>query len=522
MKLCILAAGIGSRNTYSKVLPKGFLPINNQPGITHLIDSIDNVEEIVIAVGSRGLIYKEFLPLLYPEVKITFVDIDNYDGPGSGPGLSLLNCAEYIDDEFLLLPTDAYINEKISGSWEQNWMGVSSVSSSRLYCLLETNKKNEVVEIYDKNPNAPIECLVNGFNGIAYVKDIDLFFDSLEKDQSLIGGEIQVSNGFRSLMEHNNGPGLHIKRIDSWHDFGSNEQYLSLIDKFDNQNLIKDDEFTYIYKNNVYKYNVDEQKTIDKIDRAKNLDTLVPKISGNSNHFYLYSFVKGNLLSEESDNKVFNKFIFFCENDIFKKINLNKSEIKNFNNDCLSFYKEKTFKRVEMFLAKEEITNKTYNVNGISCDPVKTLLDKIDWDYLSDGIPYNFHGDLQPENIIHTNGTFTLIDWRDSFGSSVSVGDMYYDLAKLNHGLILNGKIVRSNGFNIEIDGDFVKIDHLIRNNLMSLKKLFDNFIITSGFDIGKVNLLTALIYLNISPLYEGDYSKFLFFLGLHKLQELS
>ena len=50
-----------------KILPKGFLPINNQPGITHLIDSLQDVEEIVIAIGSRGSIYKEFLPLLYPK-----------------------------------------------------------------------------------------------------------------------------------------------------------------------------------------------------------------------------------------------------------------------------------------------------------------------------------------------------------------------------------------------------------------------------------------------------------------------
>ena len=57
----------------------------------------------------------------------------------------------------------------------------------------------------------------------------------------------------------NNGPGLKAKRIDTWHDFGSNEQYDNLIQKFDNQNLIKNDEFTYIHKDKVYKYNIDEK-----------------------------------------------------------------------------------------------------------------------------------------------------------------------------------------------------------------------------------------------------------------------
>ena len=86
MKVCILAAGIGSRNTYSKVLPKGFLPINNQPGLTHLIDSIDDVEEIIIAVGSRGSVLEIFKNQILNNVDLTvthkdmtrfFMDIDH-------------------------------------------------------------------------------------------------------------------------------------------------------------------------------------------------------------------------------------------------------------------------------------------------------------------------------------------------------------------------------------------------------------------------------------------------------------
>ena len=90
MKLCILAAGKGSRNSFSKNFTKGFLPVDNQPGITHLIDSFSDIEEITIAIGSRGDIYRQFLPMIYPDVKINFVNIKNYDGPGSGPGASFI------------------------------------------------------------------------------------------------------------------------------------------------------------------------------------------------------------------------------------------------------------------------------------------------------------------------------------------------------------------------------------------------------------------------------------------------
>lgn len=522
MKVCILAAGTGSRNTYSKILPKGFLPINNQPGITHLIDSLHEVEEIVIAIGSRGSIYKEFLPLLYPKIKITFVDIENYDGPGSGPGMSLLQCSKHLDDQFILLPTDAYVDEKINSSWDGNWMGVSKVTSTKLYCLLQADPDNKVLDIYDKNPDAPIECLENGFNGIAFIKDVDIFFDSLEKDKSLIGGEIQVSNGFRKLLSTNSGPGLSIKRIDTWHDFGSNEQYLGLINKFENQNLIKNDEFTYIYKDVVYKYHEDMEKNKNKIKRGELLKDFTPQILNHTDHFYTYQYVKGELLSQLYDENIFKNFFKICEDQIFINIDLNEKDKKQFKNNCLYFYKDKTVKRLEMLFEKEKFTNVSYKINGIECSPVYELLNNIDWNNLSEGIPYKFHGDLQPENIINVDEGFKFIDWRENFGESDIIGDLYYDLAKLNHGLILSGDVVRSKGFSVNFKDNEYQIDFLIKSNLFELKYMLEDFANKHSYDLNKINILTSLIYLNISPLYEGEYSKFLFLLGLLKLQQLS
>ena len=102
--------------------------------------------------------------MIYPDVKINFVNIKNYDGPGSGPGASLLECEKYLNNEFVLIPTDAYISETILDDWNKNWMGVSNVDSTRLYCLLETDEEDEITQIYDKDPDAPLNTLKNGFN----------------------------------------------------------------------------------------------------------------------------------------------------------------------------------------------------------------------------------------------------------------------------------------------------------------------------------------------------------------------
>ena len=59
----------------------------------------------------------------------------------------------------------------------------------------------------------------------------------------------------------------------------------------------------------------------------------------------------------------------------------------------------------------------------------------------------NFHGDLHGSNIIYDKNKFTLGDWREKFGDDIRTGDIYYDLAKIYHGLIVNHEFIRKNQF---------------------------------------------------------------------------
>ncbi len=521
MKLCILAAGKGSRNRYSKILPKGFLPIDDKPGITHIIDSLPTIDKVVIAVGADGAIYEQFLPILYPNYKFTFVKIENSDGPGSGPGTSLLECEKYLNEEFILIPTDAYVDKKIDSDWSKNWMGVSRVESTRLFCLLGVDKNKEIKEIFDKDPNAPLDSLENGFNGIAFIKDYDIFFESLKNNQNIISGEVQVSNGFQGLMDINNGPGLFANRIESWCDFGSSENYSKLINRFRTQNLIKNDEFTYIYNNFVYKYSFNQSSIQKKISRSKQLKNLVPNIEKQTNNFYSYKFIEGDLLSEADSILIFNNFLEFCKSKLFLKRKLKDNELSDFYTSCRKFYYDKTLSRLKQFWDRFEISDQEYFINGVKCKNIKTMLKEIEWNDLSEGDPYNFHGDLQPENIITNNNEFWLIDWRESFGESKDIGDIYYDLAKLDHGLLLSGKIVRKNLYDCVVKDENINISFSIDNSLYEYKKLLSSFIEEEGYDKKKVQILSSLIFLNIAPLYEGTYSLLLYFLGQFKLNQV-
>ena len=98
--------------------------------------------------------------------------------------------------------------------------------------------------------------------------------------------------------------------------------------------------------------------------------------------------------------------------------------------------------------------DKSYTVNGQKVESLSYYLNKINWDKLSEGVPVNFHGDLQFDNIIYNekNKIFKLIDWRSDFNNQTLYGDLYYDLSKLYGGCILPYNQIKNNNFTFVSD----------------------------------------------------------------------
>ena len=115
-KLCILAAGKGTRNNNVKGLHKALLPLENKPVISHIIDRLDKKVEIVIAVGYKSEQIKSYLNEAHSDRNITYVDVDNYDGKGSGPGYSLLSCKDELQVPFIFTSVDTLVDEDKNSS----------------------------------------------------------------------------------------------------------------------------------------------------------------------------------------------------------------------------------------------------------------------------------------------------------------------------------------------------------------------------------------------------------------------
>ena len=116
------------------------------------------------------------------------------------------------------------------------------------------------------------------------------------------------------------------------------------------------------------------------------------------------------------------------------------------------------------------------------------------------------------ENILYNKETskFTLIDWREGFGSSVEVGDVYYDLSKLYHALAINGSIVLNRGYDYKIKGDSAEISFQARSNLMYLMESLEKFTKNNGYCWNNVRILGSLHHLNICTLYESILLSFM------------
>lgn len=517
-KVCILAAGVGSRmGDVTNYINKALLPINFKAVISYIIEKFPKEIEIVIAVGHKKETISDYLALAHPDRKITFVTIDKYVGPGTGPGHSLLECKEHLRCPFIFYTADTIVLEEVPEP-NENWFGIAPIKETEKYCTVKI-KNNLIYQLDDK-----IKCDNKfAFVGLAGVRDYELFFSALEKNKEVIGGEIQVSNGFKKLIEQKLVPvGF------TWFDTGTPQNYIETNKNFaggeQKFDFGKSKEFIYFVNERVIKFFSDREITKNRYERAKKLKGLCPEIEAIRGNFYSYQKVDGQVLYNLLNTHLVNDFLQWAKLNLWKKIELVDERKEEFRKSCRKFYYTKTMERLKQFYEKTNISDDWNNINGVFVPPLEELFEKIDWDKICNGIPSNFHGDLQFDNILVTRDDtsnlqkFVLLDWRQDFGGSVEVGDLYYDLAKLYGGIIISYQLIKEGKLSFDMSGSSVFYKYYTKNDLMEAKEEYELFLKKNKFDISKIKILTSLIFLNMSPLHNDPFDLMLYFMGKNLL----
>ena len=512
MKVCILAAGTGSRmGAFGRTVHKALLPLDNQAVIGRIIGQFSARDEFVIAVGHKKDQIKDYLAAAYPRRHFTFVNVNDFDGPGAGPGRSLFACRARLREPFIFTACDTLVTSALP-ALRRNWLGVKKVPDIGNWCSAKVDGLGRVRKLAYK-VKAQTDL---AFAGIAFVKDYRAFWEGLGRNRALLGGELQVNSGLEALM----GRGLKAEPV-KWEDAGSEENYRALLKRYSPNYSFdgKTTDVTYRHDSRIIKFFADPATSRLRYERGLRNKGAFASVRQLNGGFYSYDFVQGKPLADSLDGRSCRSFLEWAQRRLWREAPVSGPE---FEPVARQFYYQKTLGRLKAFRAKNLPGGKEAHcvINGLKCLPAEELLGKLSPAFYDSALPSAYHGDLHDSNIIVTGkSSYTLIDWRESFGSSVDTGDRYYDLAKFLHTLNFSVEAMKHGRYQCRLKGKKAAIGHGISPRRRKAMEAFWSFVKEAGYDAERIRLIEALIYLNMSPLYDKELGLYLYYLGRYSLQ---
>lgn len=518
----IPSAGTGSRlGELTRNYNKAMCTLGPKPVISYIIEHFNKEDEIIILLGYKGDYLKQVVKALYPDWNISFVDVDKFEGEGSGLGYSLSCAITKLQKPFIFWPNDTLVENDFSEMPDCNWIMVGDANkdcSNYRHALIGPSNN---VTILPKNATGYYNSFP--YTGVCYIKDYEDFWRMFFANKELFieDGEVVGLNNLKTLTVW---PAL------NWIDTG-NRQIFDQVKKeyserMEENILEKPDEAIWFIDNRVIKFHIDEKFISDRVkrfktflsDQQKNSGIKIPELISYSKNTYTYKREDGVVASKVINPVIFKNILdkFFCKDNILELSDEEKLAVYT------DFYKNKTNSRINKFCAERNCKDDLVRINGLDCLPAMLLIDLIDWEYLSkNGIfTQHYHGDFHLENILVQNNNFVMLDWRQNFGKS-EYGDMFYDLAKMWHSLIVNHNMVCNERFTIRKEKEiFIDIDRTFVDTECEtvLKDFISSFL--NDESIKQSRLLTALIFLNIAACHIGLYSDFLFYLGKYMIND--
>jgi NDP-sugar pyrophosphorylase family protein len=504
-KVLITTSGIGSRlGELTDYTNKALIRIGDKPAISHIIEMYPNDTEFVITLGHFGDYVKQFLQIAYPNTSFTYINVDPYVGPGSSLGYSILQAKQSLQGPFIFNACDTILksSKQLHPFLEtvQNFCvgDLRDDTSQYSTLLVDNNKVRKIKERGELNYDY-------AYIGLCGIKDYDSFWTQLEEAYRSNSGDFHLFEGdiinkmIENLIEFN------LCETDQWLDIGNVGELEKTRQFFKTsaEVLEKKEESIYFYDNSVIKFFADDAVNNNRVIRASHLGTLVPPIISSSNNFYKYKKINGKLLSKSVTRKKFHELLQWANTNLWLP-----KESESFNDLCKKFYVDKTESRIRKYISKNGDSQRVINHEEVP--PIKELFEQVDVNWLCDGKPVQFHGDFILDNILETEEGFCLLDWRQDFAGNLKVGDIYYDLAKLNHNLTVNHEIVNQKMFDSSHDNCYI----LCNSTLNDCRSILQKFVINNGYDWKKVQVLTAIIWINMAPLHDYPFNKFLFNFG--------
>ncbi len=522
--ICILAAGIGSRlGKLTEHLPKCLLPLGQVAAITRIVEQFPAGSEFIVAVGYRGKMVMSYLQLAHPEMRFTYVPVSNYDQPGSGPGHSLQCCKHLLQRPFHLVCSDSLVEiHRPEPTHDYLLLADLYATSPTQYSTAALADDLEHIASF-KNKDK-VNFHPYAFTGWAFIHEYETFWQALEEDTQEDEKEfIQAwydPARYRDLRGH---------VVDRFYDIGSVRGYEEARCHFHGAGLGMDKvikEMTYRVGDRIIKI-AGQEDTFCRRERSyylPNTPEIIEEPLGERG--IAYQWIPGKTLYQILSPELVETFLSWCQVNLWDhRPEETWYELSGaFQQPCQEFYTERTNARVETYLTDQKRGDPT-QINGNHYPPITSLLRRAPWETLIEGRPSLFHGDLQFDNVLQDEtGKFRLIDWRIEFngGADLRYGDTYYDLAKMYGGILLNYRLIKKGWHDVYWDSSTsVQIHCSQAPEQAQAQQVFERWVQEHGYDLRKIRFLTALVWLNMSPLHPGKVGELFFCWGKSYLASL-
>lgn len=507
------AAGRGSR-LGANGLPKPLQSVGNLPLIGRIMDLYKSPSRFLIALGYQKARVRPVVELLAQQRghAVSFIETDSFHPGTLGLTQTLLDARELLQEPFIFHAVDSIISQQALHDFTTGVNKVFFAPSPRPGVHFRTIRDGRWTRSDD------LDVLSSGvYIGVAHVGDSDSFWKTFSESQheAEAGEVLGIDPAITTTV---------LLGKSEWLDAGSPQGLEEARTLFKNEDVVlpREDEAIWRSGDLMIKYHSDPEFIDQRVKRGKSLSPFVPEPVKYSSNTYVYRRAQGITLSECSSD-VFAGFLQHCARFWHGEDSPTLQAGKVFEASYLNFYRDKTMERVAMFLGLYPDFKLVSRINGVEVAPIEFLLSSVNWRELATIQSGRAHGDLHPENVVFdaATGSFAFLDWRQNLaGETHQFGDVYYDLAKIRHGLIVDHGFIRENRFSVIREPDSLSFSHEIPSKKVEWDSLFTAFLSQSGYEESRVNLLTALIFLNIAPLHHHPYDNFLFALG-HEMLSL-
>lgn len=249
--------------------------------------------------------------------------------------------------------------------------------------------------------------------------------------------------------------------------------------------------------------------------------------------YYAYQNVGNKMLSTEYDEGFWNSFF----NIIGKYFDAYTSTTKSPKNedDCRLMFIDKTEKEYQSLVDnfpffRELSSHDNIELNGISLKSFSHVWPKvksyIEKNCLSEHM-YLIHGDLCFSNIlfgqneINNDVVIKLIDPRGSFGKS-TLGDVYYDLAKLSHSSSGGYEHFITDNFEVQNNHNAFTLSYG-NSSKDKVNGMFLKFVEANAFNLKKIKALEGTIFIGMCARHYDslERQKAMFLTGLKILNDI-